>query len=474
MAIAWVLLIPDDRLRRKDVYFLLGLMLLISIWWGAYVTSTEVWYPGVLPPIQYRPLLAAGAIFFYLGKFLFPYQLVPLYPRWDVPTEAWWFACLLLLLLVAMAVLIYHRNRTDRLILWGLLFFLINVLPVSGLVSFGYMAHSFVADHLLYLPMVGLVLAVARGVELIFEKVEGRSRYHYVVLAAGYAVIGILGVLTAKQTLLWRNPSALWEETLKVTTNSPTVYCNYGAVCVGKGEMEKALQLFQKAVQIAPGMDVAYLNMGKIYHRMGRKDKALEVFEFALALDRDNVNALTLVAATLRDAGRDSEAIQLLEQANGRHPSHALLTELGSCYRDAGREQDALKAFDEAIHLQSLLPDPYTGKALILLNRGDMDNAIPLLKKSIDLEPTPVALNALGTIYARKGDPARALDEFLKAYQARPEMPEIRCNVMTALAALRDYETADVFCSDCARRGFPCTEADLKRIQDKFTPDSSD
>jgi protein O-mannosyl-transferase len=467
-AAAWVFIIPDKRLRRRDVYFLLGVMLLISFWWGIFVTSTEVSYPGVLPPIPYRPLLAAAAIFFYLGKFLCPYRLVPIYPRWDVTSHIGVFACLFLLFSAAIAVLIYHRNRIDRLILWGLLFFLINILPVSGLISFGYMVHSFVGDHLMYLPMVGLAVAVARGFEILFERVENRSAYLNIAFVAVYGFIGILGMLTVKQTLLWRNPSALWEATIKINTTSPAVYCDYGAVATAKGELKKGLRLFEKAAELAPGLDVPYLDMGNIYHRLGRKDKALEMFEFAAALDRDNGKALAMVAAILREEGRSSEAIELLKKVDAQHPDPMLLNALGTCYSDAGRYQDALKAFDEAIRLDPLLPQPYTGKALIRLSQGDTDKAMSLLRQSIDLAPTPVALNALGTVYAGKGKPDLALDEFLKAYQLGPEIPKIRRNVMTALSVLGDYQSAEVFCSDCARRGFPCSKTDLNRIRDKF------
>ena len=284
--------------------------------------------------------------------------------------------------------------------------------------------------------------------------VKDLPRCRHIVMVAGYAVISVWGVLTVKQTLLWRDSVALWEETLKVTTTSPAVYCNYGAASVAKGELEKALLLFQKAVEISPGLDVGYLNMGKIYHGMGRKDKALEMFDIAWALNPENMNTLALVAATLRDEGHRSEAIELLEQANAQHPNSMLLSELGTSYRNAGREKDALKAFDKAILLGPLQPDPYTGKALTLLSRGDIDDAVVLLKKSVDLEPTPVALNALGMGYAQKGDTEQALQEFLKAYKVRPDMPEIRKNIMTALTALKDSESTEVFCSDCAAPRF--------------------
>lgn len=474
VAAAWVFIIPDRRLRSSDVYVLLGMMLLISVCWGAYVASTEVSHPGILPPHMYRPLLAAGAVFFYLGKFLIPYQLVPIYPRWDVASEAWLLACLLTLLLAALIALIYHRNRIDRLVLWGLFFFLVNLAPVSGMIVFGHMAHSFVADHLIYLPMVGLALAAARGIEILFERLETRRKYSYAALIAGYTIISIWGVLAVKQTLVWRNPSALWEETLKITSASPTVYCNYAAVLMNKREWQKALDLLQVAAELAPGMDLAYLNMGKIYQLMGRRSEALAMFQTVLISNPENSQALVLVAAGLREEGKQSTAIELLEDAITLHPTAAVTQELGRCYLAAGREEDALRQFDEAMRLEPLLPDPYTSKALLLMGRGDTDAAIALLQRAVALEPDPVALNALGTAYSRKGRADQALQEFIKGFQIRPDISETKVNVVNTLLALGELETAKEFCSDCAAVGFPCGEDSLKAIRARSVPVKSE
>jgi tetratricopeptide (TPR) repeat protein len=474
VAAAWVVMIPDYRLRRSDVYVLLGVMLLISVFWGLYVASTEVSQPGTLPPVQYRPLLAAGAVFFYLGKFLVPYKLVPLYPRWDVASEAWFFASLFALLSVGLIALVHYRNRIDRLVLWGILFFLVNIAPVSGLIAFGHMAHSFVADHLVYLPVVGLALAVARGTEILFERLEVRGRYGSVALVAAYAIICVWGALAIKQTMVWRNPSALWEETLKVTRVSPTVYCNYAAALMSKGELEKALDLFQVAAELAPGLDLAYLNMGKVYDLMGRKSEAQAMYQNVLISNPENIQALALVATGLREAGKESTAIELLEYAVTLHPSAVVRHELGRCYHAAGRNEDALREFDQAMRLDPLLPDSYTSKAILLLGQGATDQAIALLNRAIDLEPNPIALNALGMAYTKRGQLEQALEEFLKGFEIRPDIAETKDNVVNTLIALGELEAAKRFCSRCEDGGFPCGKAGLKEIQARSVPASSE
>ena len=107
-------------------------------------------------PLQDRPFIAAAAICFYVAKVLAPVDLTPIYPRWDVDIGqmVWWLP--LLGLAGVSVLLIRYRNRIGRVPLWCLVNFLIPLLPVIGLMKFGYLRLSYVADHFMYLPMVGM------------------------------------------------------------------------------------------------------------------------------------------------------------------------------------------------------------------------------------------------------------------------------------------------------------------------------
>lgn len=109
-----------------------------------------------------RIIGASVAILFYAGKFLLPANLLPIYPRWTLhPLSLLQFLTLPLLLLT-LGALWTKRKTWGRHALFGIGFFLLNLLPVVGLFRMIWMNISWVADHLVYLPMIGLIgLSVA-------------------------------------------------------------------------------------------------------------------------------------------------------------------------------------------------------------------------------------------------------------------------------------------------------------------------
>jgi hypothetical protein len=103
-------------------------------------------------------LIGAGtAVCFYLGKFILPIDLLPIYPRWTLDPPS----LLEVLTLPALAALLWalwsQRRGWGRHALFGFGFFLLNLLPVLGLVRMVYLSITWVADHMVYVPMIGLI-----------------------------------------------------------------------------------------------------------------------------------------------------------------------------------------------------------------------------------------------------------------------------------------------------------------------------
>ena len=133
-----------------------------------------------------------------------------------------------------------------------MLFFAINLVLVSGLIPFGYMSHSFVADHFLYLPMVGVALIIARALEKLFHKLGADSTSGKLLMVALYLWVAVLGVASVHQTWLWRDPLSMWEATLKANPNSFAANNNLGLFLRMRGEYDRALTLFKRASELAP------------------------------------------------------------------------------------------------------------------------------------------------------------------------------------------------------------------------------
>ena len=116
-----------------------------------------------------RLIAASAVVFFYLGKFILPVDLLPIYPQAILGPRV-----LQVLSLPALAGILFYlwtkRLAWGRHALLGFGFFLLNLLPVLGVLKMTYMLISPVADHLVYLPMVGLVGLVVAGLEQLDER----------------------------------------------------------------------------------------------------------------------------------------------------------------------------------------------------------------------------------------------------------------------------------------------------------------
>ncbi len=229
-------------------------------------------------PVMSRPLIAADALAFYLYKLIFPLHLAPDYGRnppvflhstarywtWVVPVVVGW-------------LLWKSRRRAPWLGVAGLIF-VAALLPVLGFTPFDFQYYSTVADHYLYLAMLGPALALAMALVVV------RKRW----------LAGLVGVLlivlagrAAAQALYWRSTPAIFEHTLAVNPNS----------------------------------GVSHERLGAYYHQLGNE---------ALKAEADYRRA----AAALAGHGDAKEASQATAEADSSHRrAMALLDKAGDEYK---------------------------------------------------------------------------------------------------------------------------------------------
>jgi hypothetical protein len=121
---------------------------------------------------------ASTAIFFYFGSFLFPVDLLPIYPRWNLNPPSLARVATLPMLAGTLIALWTQRRTWGRPALLGIGFFLINLLPVIGLTRMTWMNISWVADHLVYLPMIGLIGCVVAVLETMHRRASPAARVY--------------------------------------------------------------------------------------------------------------------------------------------------------------------------------------------------------------------------------------------------------------------------------------------------------
>jgi len=163
--------------------------------------------------------LAIGAYSYivYLVKFIYPYKMSAYY---DYPRHLTvQYVCLAIL-----PVLIWGmwRMRKNKAIIFGWLFFTVNVMFMLQVVSAG---TSFLADRFTYIAYIGLFFLAAKGYEW-GTKNGTKLRTSIYVLIVPYFLL--LGIVTYNQCKVWHNTATLWEHNIKTNKNG-----YYGQIALG-------------------------------------------------------------------------------------------------------------------------------------------------------------------------------------------------------------------------------------------------
>src|SRR5690606_38417610 len=157
-----------------------------------------------------RCLIAGRAVWFYLGKLVWPSPLVFFYPRWTIDASAAWQYAFPLAALAVAAILLALYRRIGLGPFVAFAFFVATLGPALGFVDVFPMRYSFVADHFQYLASLGPIVLAAALATLLARRAQRNARQ--VATAVGVVVVAVLAVLTARQSEAYRDLRTLWED----------------------------------------------------------------------------------------------------------------------------------------------------------------------------------------------------------------------------------------------------------------------
>ncbi len=317
----------------------------------------------------------------YLRMTFWPSGLAVFYPHPEGATPGAWaaLAAVLLAALTAGAILL---RRSHPYLLAGWLWFLMGLLPVIGLVQVGAQAR---ADRYLYLPQLGLIVAIALGGAALL------SRAGAGVLAARAAAIVVvlaLSLAAVRQVGYWKTSVTLFERAIAVTGDNWFATYNLGQAVETAGDRTCAEQLFRETLRINPKSGAAANSLGGLLIDRGAPAEAVPILEAALKI-RPRYGALhnNLGLAYLR-MGRETEAIPILAEASQLIPDDALVcSNLGVALATVGRLDEARTAFEEGLRRdpQSAEAHYNLGRLFQLLGKPDLE--AQHLREALRLRP---------------------------------------------------------------------------------------
>jgi tetratricopeptide (TPR) repeat protein len=213
------------------------------------------------------------------------------------------------------------RRRETRPIAFGILWFYVTMLPTSSIVPLSEPMN----DHRMFMPFVGLILAVVWGIGLALDRLPAASasRVRPAAAAAAVALLLAMAYGTWQRNIVWRTEESLW---LDVTIKSPDNgrgLMNYGVIQMNKGNLASADGYFGRALQYTPHYSYLHVNLGVLKGALGQPAQAERNFREALVDDPGNPVSYTYFARWLATRGRTEEAVLLAARAVELSPADA-------------------------------------------------------------------------------------------------------------------------------------------------------
>ena len=356
-----------------------------------------------------RCLIAGRAVWFYLGKLVWPHPLMFIYPRWNIHAAQPLAYLPVLALMVVLFILWLNRKGWARPMLVALAYFLALLFPALSFFNLYFLRYSFVADHYQYFAAIGPLTLAAAGISMTLGRFEKRSLF---LKPFFYGTLLLaLGLLTWQQCGIYTNLETLWRDTLAKNPDCWLAHNNLGILLANQGHIEEAMEHSQKAIQINPNDSEALNNLGTALAATGRFDEAIENYYRAIQIKPDFFKALNNLGLALVAQGRFDEAIEnfhIAIQINPNHPKTFL--NLGTALAQSGRTKEAAAQFREALKLDPELAVAMNNLAWILATSAEGElrdgaEAVRLAERACELThyDEPLFIGTLATAYAEAG-----------------------------------------------------------------------
>ncbi len=266
-------------------------------------------------------------------------------PMWSDPATG--AALFLLIAAVGCAIIISMRSKRAA---FGAAWFVLMLLPVSNIIPIGVV----MAERYLYIAMPGLLIFIGfvfKDMLLENNKYPSLSRVIVVALVCASIIAGISG--TSKRNRVWDSEVQFWEaacdcapSSARALVNLGTAYINnnrdddagaalvravrlaeegrqidlrygslfravdnLGIVFAKKGQMQKAIELFDISSRLNPNSPFSFFNLGVAYFKTGNTASAERAFLRGLEIDPRNEAARIYLITIYHLTGRLEAAI---------------------------------------------------------------------------------------------------------------------------------------------------------------------
>jgi predicted TPR repeat methyltransferase len=210
------------------------------------------------------------------------------------------------------------------------------------------------------------------------------------------------------------------------------------------GQIEPAIESFQKAIEINPKCTVGFVMLGQIHSAQGDTDQAIENLKKAIEIEPECAEIRLNMGMLLKDQGKPQAAIESYQRAIEINPNFAAsYNNIGVILRDTDDLSGAIKNFKQALIMDPNCAEIYTNLGNVLGDKGDHEAAIEAYQQATKIKPNYAEIYYnMGNALQAKGNLTDAIKSYQRTLHIKPDHAEAYNNMGTALNAVGDYEKA--------------------------------
>jgi tetratricopeptide (TPR) repeat protein len=319
-----------------------------------------------------------------------------------------------------IALLLRREHRT--------LGFFILFVPGTLAIESSAVALELVFEHRMYLPSVGLAGMLALGVQTLLRAQAGRRA---ALLVGALAVLALLVASTRARVVVWRTPTTLATQNVRMAPGSARAWLNLGTAHAEEGRRAEALAAFERAAELKDDYAEAHLNLGALYSESADGyAQASRHLERAIALNPGSIHALIARGTLYRRRGEPARALRDYRRAIGLGSQSAPRQldlavahyQLGLTFADLRRHDDALAAYSRATALDPGLSQAHFNRGSLLFRLRRHRDAVAAFDAALRHGPEDGdAYFMRGLARQRLGELERALADFSAALAIDPD-----------------------------------------------------
>ena len=382
----------DDSILKIKVYlekipfFIIGLFIAYISVWARNETNSEISNITNLYGFVDRIFFLFYGIQFYFIKLFLPFGLsafhaFPLKTGGSLPS-LFYSSPIFSMIIIAI---IYFAKSFRKILIFGILFFFINIILVIQLIPFG---GTVVAERYTYLSYIGLFYIIAQFYLWIIDGKfsfakgwENVMKYSYIAIALFFAV------LSFNQTRIWKNGLTMFNDAYKQYPYSLPVLSGLGHAYIKYDEnFGSAIGIFDELCTLYPDYTQGFHSRGSAKLEAKDYSGAIEDFTTVLQLNPESVASLHNRSEAYLAAGNNNGTIQDCNKILSIDPNYApSIAQLGHAYFNLNNFNTAISYYNQHLELSPNDTNTWYFRGIAYYNNGNSTQACKDWQQAVKL-----------------------------------------------------------------------------------------